>query len=196
MRGMRSGLAMAVVAAVAMMAFGAGSASATVKLCKVSAMTCPAGSIYPSGSQFKAVGNAEFASKKCELEMAFQTTAVSGTQLPAEITAFPFSNCPSGVSITGLNLNLFWSFLIGSSGAPNGFGEIFQHGSTNPVELKVVGLGSTACIYELPHFEPDINGGSWIFTSMTAHLHSGTGCPTAPVFGFEIEPVPAFYVTA
>jgi hypothetical protein len=178
--------------ALAAMAFGAGSASATVKLCKVNMATCPAGSIYPSGSQFKAVGSAEFAGKTCELEMAFQTTAVSGAPIPAEITAFPFTHCPSGFSITPKKLH--WTFQISGSSVPDGFGKIFQLGTVNPVELEVVGLGSSACLYELPSFTPTINGGGSIFTSMTADL-IGSGCPATAAFTFKIVPVPTFYIT-
>jgi hypothetical protein len=195
MRRSRISLACALVgAAMVTAAFGACSASAT-ELCKVtSTSTCPSGSVYPKESAFKGIGVAEFAGKKCDLEIAFQTTALSGTPLPAEITAFPFSNCPTGVTITAVNLH--WSLLIEASGPPNGFGKIFQLGTTNPVELKVVGLGPSACIYELPSFTPSIIGGATIFTTMTAQL-VGSGCsPTTPTFTFKIPLMPAFYVTS
>lgn len=197
MKGTRVGSIAAFAALVGIVlaaAFGTtASASAATTLCEVNTSPCPAGKTYPSGSVFEVRGNTWIGTYTCEFYSEFKTTAASGTPLLAKIPFFEIYNCSSSLSATALHFN--WSFLISAVGSGNGTGEIYVGGTTTPVEFEMT-AGSTHCVYELPHLEPNIEGDGWIFTSMTAYRVSGSGCASTLTFAFEGKPSPTFYVTS
>ncbi len=147
-------IGLAVVAAMATMAFvGAGSASASVKLCKANEATCSAANTYAVPQGIKAVleGTAVLKAGPIEDEctestMGGKATAYDATEVLGllESVTFPAASCTCEEQKL-LNLPYKVSVL-----EPNAAGEAVWHftsgGTGNPSGL--VKCGSLSCVYE------------------------------------------------
>lgn len=194
MRGMRLATVSAVlVAAMAMMTFGASSASASTEFCKVSTSPCPSGSAYLAGSTFKVTGEFKLINgvADCEVEYEFTTTTSSGPSIEAEVKSFKLTHCVSG-TVTAEHLPWLFEAEVILTG-PNGNSKMAHLGKGGTPEFEV---SSTGCVYRptgtvIPQ---KITGGTSISTGSAVPMTGGTGC-TATELVMAATPKPSFYVT-
>jgi hypothetical protein len=101
-------LGLAVVAATALMAFGAGTASAT--FCKVNESPCAAGNQYPTHTTIKAHSAKAVLSGSlevtCESDVTLLNESISGGKLIGKVTALTWSNCKGACSSAVTNAPL------------------------------------------------------------------------------------------
>lgn len=148
--------------AVAAMAFGAGTASAT-KLCSVNTSPCPAGNTYGKGTSIKtqlvagtkSVMSSGFVTITCtESTMSGKTTSEGGAgAVTGEISSVTWKNCTSALgSCTTSALKTPWSAEITGSG---GNGTMSVKGAAGKFTC-----GGTTCEYEASKASISVSGGS------------------------------------
>ncbi len=197
MKGMRAGLVVAVVTAVAMMAFGAGSAAASpTVLCESNPTPSSCSHAYPSGKTFSVTGEFGLSSLTgCEFTYKFTTTAASGSPLPAKITSFTLTHCGTGWTVEAVNLH--WEYqLLATVPEPDGLGKIL--GAELPPGFKVTGPPETGCIYTATVIPQTISGGGFIVSSNVTLTHTagtGTGCLSSTLLSMGGFSTPEFWVT-
>jgi hypothetical protein len=110
-------IGLAVVAAMALVAFVGASSASAVTLCKANEETCAAGNRYPSGTVIKAHSPEAvlkgFATVTCESDVVDETKAETGNPLLDLITSLTFTNCKGCEKAEAINLpyktELFWT---------------------------------------------------------------------------------------
>lgn len=162
MKNMRI-LGLALLAALAAMAFmGAGTASAT-KLCSVNTSPCPAGNTYGKGTAIKAqltpgtnsVMSSGFVTISCSSStMSGKTTSEGGAgAVTGEISSVTWKNCTSNLgSCTATALNTPWKVEVSGSG---GSGTMSV---SNPGGKFT--CGGVTCEYAASKASVSANGGS------------------------------------
>lgn len=180
---------LAVIAALATMAFvGAGSASA-VTLCKVNQNPCEAANQYPSGTEInaeletgtKAVLLTNLATVECAgSKSAGKTTATSGSPLPGTITSLTFTSCKTtaGVGCTVTVLRLPYKVAVAATGGGNGTLTATSGGAGNPGATVVCGLVLN-CTFSTPSATLTIDGGepTRLLAEGVELERSGSICP-------------------
>jgi len=150
------------VLAAAVMALGAGTASAT-KLCSVNSSPCPAGNTYGKGTSIKtqlaagskSVMSSGFVTITCtESTMSGKTTNEGGAgAVTGEISSVTWKSCTSGLgSCTTSALKTPWSAEITGSG---GNGTMNVKGAAGKFTC-----GGTTCEYEASKVSLSVSGGS------------------------------------
>jgi hypothetical protein len=148
--------------AMAAMALGAGTASAT-KLCSVNTSPCPAGNTYGKGTSIKtqlvtgtkSVMSSGFVTITCtESTMSGKTTSEGGAgAVTGEISSVTWKNCTSGLgSCTTSALKTPWSAEISGSG---GNGTMSVKGAAGKFTC-----GGTTCEYEASKASLSVSGGN------------------------------------
>ncbi|MGN6257096.1 MAG: hypothetical protein ACTHN3_04995 [Solirubrobacterales bacterium] len=148
--------------ATALMAFGAGSASAT-KLCSVNTSPCPAGNTYGKGTAIKtqlvpgtvSTMSSGFTTVTCtESTMSGKTTSEGGSgAVTGEISSATWKNCTSSLgSCTASALKTPWPAEVTGSGG-NGTMTV-QHPAAKFT------CGGTTCEYEASKASLSVSGGN------------------------------------
>ncbi|HEX5592398.1 MAG TPA: hypothetical protein VFX35_03510 [Solirubrobacterales bacterium] len=155
-------LGLCLALAVAVMAFGAGTASAT-KLCSVNTSPCPAGNTYGKGTSIKtqlvagtkSVMSSGFVTITCtESTMSGKTTNEGGAgAVTGEISSVTWKSCTSGLgACTTSALKTPWSAEITGSG---GNGTMNVKGAAGKFTC-----GGTTCEYEASKVSLSVSGGN------------------------------------
>lgn len=150
------------MAAAALMAFGAGTASAT-KLCSLNTSPCPAGNTYGKGTSIKtqlvsggkSVMSSGFVTITCtESTMSGKTTSEGGAgAVLGEISSVTWKSCTSNLgSCTASSLNTPWPAEVSGSGG-NGTMTVQHPGGKFT-------CGGTTCEYEGSKASVSISGGN------------------------------------
>jgi hypothetical protein len=151
-----------IVLAVALMAFGAGSASAT-KLCSVNSSPCPAGNTYGKGTSIKtqlapgakSTMSSGFVTVTCsESTMSGKTTNEGGSgAVTGEISSATWKSCTSSLgSCTASSLKTPWPAEVTGSGG-NGTLTVQHPGAKFT-------CGGTTCEYEASKASISVSGGN------------------------------------
>lgn len=199
-------LGLALTATLALTAvIGISSASATV-LCKENATTCPAASIYPSGTTIEAklktgttfTVKSTFNYSCTGSTIGGKTLAEKGAPLPAEVSTMSFSGCSGNcTAVEALNLSYTGEIERGTGG--NGTVNLSSGGKGTP-SLRMTGCAfGTTCVYSAPKI--GLTGGnpaSLAIESEIIKLEGSGLCPSSAlvVANYEVtSPKPA-YATA
>jgi hypothetical protein len=197
-------LGLAAFAAMALMAFGAGTASAS-KLCKTTVSTCPAAWTYPSGTAVKSSlksasavlevnGLVEDTCTASTVNGSTNTEGSSTTTVGGPISSLTFTGCTNTTKvITGGSLEVH--------SAAGGGGTVTSKGA----EVTVVAFGFISCIAKTgagttigPLAEPANSTSDTVLTANATIPLSGAGCPANALWTAEYtvtSPVP-LYVSA
>lgn len=198
-------MGLAAVAAMALMAFGAGSASA-VTLCKEAKSPCPEASRYTSGTAITAslktktvaTLTSSLGNVVCtESAVSGKTTATSGSPLPGTISSLSFKSCTLGSSSCTVTVeNLPYAASVDAS-ATVGNGTLTTTGQAH------VDCGSALnCIFKKAVALSVTGGNPALVTANTALeliKNEGFICPSSATWDAEYEvtaPKPLFVVAS
>jgi hypothetical protein len=185
---------LAMVAAIATMAFIGASSASAVTACKVNTNPCPEGQLYPSGTVVKAkletgtkaVLTTNLATVECSVsESVGKSTATEGSPLPGLITSLTFKECKTTagvectVTVVNLNVEAPYKADITASGSGNGVLNVLASSLGNP-GATVVCASVIKCTFTTPEAKLSITGGepAKLFANAISLEQKGEICPT------------------
>ena len=189
MRGLRFGLACAVVgAALTTMALGTGSAAAATVICESPVATCTTHA-YPAGSKFEVVGTVHLegfpGSVTCFLNWEFEIGVNKKPSVQARVLRWEVTTCGGGHTVTSLSRP--WTMWLTTTGGGDGIGEI-EPWVFRPFEID-------GCVYEQPILPMEIEGGGWLTDSgVTLTRVTGSCAATLTMSIPSSKPIPMFWM--
>jgi hypothetical protein len=174
MRAARLGLTAFAAMVVALVASGS-AVAANTKLCRDnSGVSCLAP--YATGTVFTGTGMAHnVGPATCNSTFKFELGPSGTGAQPSEMTAFGFSLCTNGCTVSAVSLP--WKMPIEVSASPNGVGRIRPVAFGGNPGLMISGCQGN-CVYTAPEIEEQITGGTTaIFKAgITLTNVSGSSC--------------------